>query len=249
MPEKRISRPERPGLMMMEGQQAEQGTAHAKDAHRGQDAAKRGSPLDAIRKHPLAAEAALLVLVVALIGGILYMNDLQSKIFIEKAEISAPIISIGPKTPGILERFYVQEGDSISKGQRLAQVDSQILTAEVNGVVVGIKNTPGQVVTSQDAVVKMIDTSQLRVVGRVQEDKGLRDIKPGQRVVFSVDAYDAKQYQGTVSSVGVTSRQSDIVFSISDKREPKEFEVKVLFDSNAYPELKNGMSAKLWVYK
>jgi hypothetical protein len=43
--------------------------------------------------------------------------------------------------------------------------------------------------------------------------------------------------------------QSDIVFSISDKREEKEFEVKATFDADAYPELKNGMSAKMWVYK
>jgi len=39
------------------------------------------------------------------------------------------------------------------------------------------------------------------------------------------------------------------VFSISDKRESREFEVKALFDSQAYPELKNGMSARMWIEK
>jgi hypothetical protein len=39
------------------------------------------------------------------------------------------------------------------------------------------------------------------------------------------------------------------VFSISDKREEREFEVRAIYDTNAYPELKNGMSAKMWIYK
>ena len=44
------------------------------------------------------------------------------------------------------------------------------------------------------------------------------------------------------------SQQSGVVFTISDKRETKQFLIKVRFDAAAYPELKNGMSARMWVY-
>jgi hypothetical protein len=67
--------------------------------------------------------------------------------------------------------------------------------------------------------------------------------------MFTVDAFPGKQYTGTIVSVANTPKTSDIVFSISDKREEKEFEIKAIFDLKSYPELKNGMSAKMWIYK
>ncbi len=50
-----------------------------------------------------------------------------------------------------------------------------------------------------------------------------------------------------VEAVAPSSRTGDIVFSISDKRQEQEFEVRVSYDVAAYPELKNGMSAKMWI--
>jgi hypothetical protein len=87
------------------------------------------------------------------------------------------------------------------------------------------------------------------VVGHVQETKGLKYLQVGQAAMFKIDAFGGKKYYGVVDEIGETSRQSGIIFNISDKREVREFDVKVRFDVNAYPELKNGMSAKLWVYK
>ncbi|VVC02785.1 HlyD family secretion protein [Candidatus Bilamarchaeum dharawalense] len=202
-----------------------------------------------VRGHPLFLDVLFIIALASAAFGFLYWQDIQGKVYIEKAEITAPIISIGPATPGVLEKFYVSEGDMVSKSQVLAEVGGKKLTAETSGIIIGIKNTPGQIVTSQDPVVKMINPQEMRVIGRLQEDKGLKDIVPGQKVMFMVDAFPQKEYHGVVDSVGMTARQSDIVFSISDKREEREFEVRVLFDTKAYPELKNGMSAKMWVYK
>jgi multidrug resistance efflux pump len=95
----------------------------------------------------------------------------------------------------------------------------------------------------------MIEPKELRIVGHIAEDKGLADIKLGQKVVFTVDAFGSKEYSGVVSSISPTSRNSDIVFSISDKRQEQEFDVKVSYDVKSAPELKNGMSARMWIYK
>jgi multidrug resistance efflux pump len=202
-----------------------------------------------IKKHPLITEFALLVVIAAVIGGYLYIQDMNNKIFIEKAEISAPIISIGSPASGQIEKIYVEEGDSVSEGQRLALVGNTTIYAETRGVIIWTKDNPGQITGPSDTIVKMIEPGEFRVVGRVQEDKGLADIRPGQRVIFTVDAFGTKQYGGFVDSVAMSARSSDIVFSISDKREPREFEVRALFDPLAYPELKNGMSAKMWIVK
>jgi multidrug resistance efflux pump len=202
-----------------------------------------------IKKHPLIAEFALLVIFAAIAGGYLYVQDMQGKIYIEKAEISAPIISLSSPVSGPIEKVYVEEGDGVSQGQRVALVANRTIYAETQGTVIWVKNAPGQMTGPGDPLIKMIEPGQFRVVGRVQEDKGLKDIHPGQRVIFTVDAFGAKQYEGYVDSVAASARTSDIVFSISDKREPREFEVRVLYDSRSFPELKNGMSAKMWIVK
>ena len=205
--------------------------------------------LHRIRRHPLFIDALLVLLAVAMAVGYFVYQDLQSKVYIEKAGISAPMISVGPSNPGILEKLYVQEGDMVSQGQKLALVGDETVTARTQGVVIGVTNVPGEFVAPGTPIVTMVDRRQLRLVGRVQEDKGLKDIHPGQRVAFTVDAFPGKEYNGSVESIAESARQNDIVFSISDQREEREFEVTAVFDIEAYQELKNGMSAKMWVYK
>jgi multidrug resistance efflux pump len=192
----------------------------------------------------------LVILVVgAAIGGWIYLQIANSRVYIEKSEINAPIILLKPNSTGILSRVFVSEADFVTKNMIVAMVGNNSIKATTNGIVLSIKNAPGQLVTTSDTVVSMIDPNELRLVGHLEEDKGLKEIKPGQNVVFTADAFDSKKYTGVVDLISVTSRQSDIVFSISDKRQEQVFDVKVKYDVDAYPELKNGMSAKMWVYK
>ncbi len=206
-----------------------------------------------IERTVIGAIGILLVLIVLLVAGVAYGSDYikisQSRIYVEKSEINAPIISLGPASPGILEKIFVSEGDKVRENMILAKVGDGYMHARTDGLVISVQNTPGQFVNAQTPVVKMIDPREFRVIGRVEEDKGLKDIMPGQRVIFTVDAFGSKQYEGIVDTISPASRDSDIVFSISDKREKKQFNVKATYDVDAYPELKNGMSARMWIYK
>jgi multidrug resistance efflux pump len=202
-----------------------------------------------IKKHPLAADAVFIIVLLALVGGFLYWHDASGKVYIEKAQISAPVIALSPSAPGIIDKFYVQEGDQVSQGQKLAMVGDEIITAKTQGIITWIQNTPGQMASPGQPVVKMVDPRQFRVVGQIAEDKGLADIKVGQKIVFTVDAFPGRQYNGVVDSIGTAATESDIVFSISDQRQERDFNVNAIFDVQAYSELKNGMSAKMWVYK
>ena len=202
-----------------------------------------------IRNHPWFWRGLIVLVVLIAIAGILYWNDLESKIYIENAQVTAPVISISPSSPGVIDELYVSVGDQVRKDQILAKVGDEVLHAKTHGLVTGVENTPGQTVTTLNPVISMIDTRELRVIGRVKEDKGLKDIYPGQHVEFVVDAYPSSQCQGVVEKIAPAAREGDIVFSISDKRQEREFEVTVSYDVNAYPELKNGMSAKMWIFK
>jgi multidrug resistance efflux pump len=180
---------------------------------------------------------------------IFYLNDLQATVYIENSEISAPVITLSPAAGGVLDSVFVREGDLISANTIVARVSGAQIMSKIDGLVISVQNTPGQLVTAQTPVVQMIDPGELRVVGHIEEDKGLSDIKLGQNVVFTVDAFGDRQYSGVVDSISPTSRAPDIVFSISDKRQEQEFDIGVKFDIGEYPELKNGMSARMWVYK
>ena len=189
------------------------------------------------------------IVFVVLIGAIIYLSVGAGRIFIEKSEISAPVISLTSVSGGVLEEVFVKEGDYIPANTIVAKVNGVSIKSMIEGLVIKVQNTPGQIVSSQTSIVQMISPKEMKVVGHIEEDKGLSDIKVGQRVIFTIDAFGSKQYPGIVDSIGASSRQGDVVFSISDKRQEKEFDVKVSFDVNAYPELKNGMSAKMWVYQ
>jgi multidrug resistance efflux pump len=211
-----------------------------------------GSFVGRIRGHPWFYPVIAILIVVAAVAGIFYWIDLQSKVYVENSRITAPEIAINPTGSGIIDKVYVSVGDEVYRNQWLAKVGNEILRAKTNGVITGVENAPGKMVNpliNPTPVISMIDTRQLRVTGQVQEDKGLQDIRPGQYVIFTVDAYPANRYEGTVEKVAQSAREGDVVFSISEKRQEQKFDVTVIYDVTAYPELKEGMSAKMWVYK
>jgi multidrug resistance efflux pump len=202
-----------------------------------------------LKQNPLILLGLVVVVLVSGFFGIRYWLDMSSKIFIENSEVNAQVTSLGPDTSGTLREVYVKEGDRVSAGQSLFNVGGKITSSMTPGIITMVQNTPGQFVSSQTVVVKLYDPSGLRVVGHIQEDQGLSDLRVGQKVAFTLDAFTGRQYEGTVDSIATISNDSKVVFSISDKRQEKQFDVKVAFDVNAYPEIKNGMSAKMWVLK
>ena len=64
---------------------------------------------------------------------------------------------------------------------------------------------------------------------------------------FTVDTFGSKEYVGVVDEVAQASQVS-ATSNIFNQRPVNEFNVYVRFDPAKYPELKNGMSARIWVY-
>ncbi len=192
-----------------------------------------------------AAILSLLILIVA--GGFIYWRMYQGRISIDTASIEAPEIDLAPSTGDILEEVYVREGDTVPANMVVARVGNELLKSKVAGLIVSVPKNVGADVRSGETVVAMIDPSALRVVGRIDEDKGLKNVTVGDTVVFTVDAFGGKKYSAVVDEVAPASRNSGVVFNISDKREVKQFDIKARFDTNAYPELKNGMSARMYI--
>jgi multidrug resistance efflux pump len=189
-----------------------------------------------------------IVIVGVILGGFLVWKSLSSHVSIEDSQITAPTIAIGPEAEGILAEVYVKAGDTVTADEPVARVGDEILSAKVAGLVIDVQNTPGQVFEPGQAVVSMIDPTQLRVDGTLEEDKGLSDIAVGQPVTFTVDAFGNQTFDGVIDSISPTAEDSGVVFDISDERAVQKFDIKARYDIAAHPEFKNGMSAKMTVY-
>lgn len=189
------------------------------------------------------------IIILGSIGGLIYWKFVSEQVYVENSLISATVINLSPKVGGTLEEVYVSVGDSVQDSAPIARVGNELIKAQSEGQILSIDTNIGDSFAPGQAVGKMINPADLRVVGQVQEDKGLADIKIGQTAIFTVDAFGSRQYSGIVDEISPTSNTGDIVFNISGTRQENTFNVKVRFDVSQYPELKNGMSAKLWIYK
>jgi len=203
------------------------------------------------RRRLVVTIVAVIVLVGALGGG-LYLYVSAQSVYIDQSIIQAPLINLSPANSGVLQAVFVKAGDTVTTDEPVAQVGNEIVKAKTDGQVVSVDENIGEfenALTGQAIVATMIDPSELRVVGHLEENKGLADVQVGDPATFTVDAFGSRQYQGIVDEVSPTSRASDVVFNISDQRPTNEFDVYVRFDPAKYPELKNGMSARIWVFK
>ncbi|HTY39544.1 MAG TPA: hypothetical protein VMC43_00400, partial [Candidatus Paceibacterota bacterium] len=171
-------------------------------------------------------------------------------VYIDLSVVQAPVIRLSPTTSGPLRSVFVKVGDLVTANQPIARVGNEIVKSETNGEIVSIDQNIGEyesALTGQSVVATMIDPAQIRVVGHLDEDKGLANVAVGNIAKFTVDAFGSKEYYGVVDEVGRTS-VSDTTSNIFSQRPTYQFNVYVRFDQTKYPELKDGMSARIWVY-
>lgn len=189
------------------------------------------------------------LVVLGAVVGAYYWFYSSKYIYTDDAQISAPLVELSPEAPSILKSIIVKEGQFVEANAPVARVDDTYIVTNTSGLVVGINNAIGKLFAPGMPVVTMINPQDLRVVALIDENGGFSDIHAGQKVEFTVDAFGSRVYDGTVDEIGRTANTSSVVFNISDKREVRQFPVKIKFDSARYPELLNGMSARVWIYK
>ncbi|MDE2020954.1 MAG: HlyD family efflux transporter periplasmic adaptor subunit [Patescibacteria group bacterium] len=198
-----------------------------------------------LNRRVMMITAAFVLVVGAAIAGGVYWLIAKSHVSIDNSLVSAPQIDLAPQGAGVLEVAYVRPGDLIDANTVVARVGDELIKSKVAGLVIAVQNEIGKLFNPGQAVVSMIDPAALRVVGQLDENKGLKDVRVGDPATFTVDTFGSKQYYGVVDEISPTARSGDVVFNISDQRQTQSFDVKVRFDAGAYPELKNGMSAKI----
>ena len=192
----------------------------------------------------------LIVIIVAvlLIGGFFIYEKTKDRVSIENSLVLAPIVSISPDAQGKILAIKVYDGEKVRKGDNLATVGTKTLNAYEDGLIVSTNNAVGSIANPQVPVVQMINFSDMRIAGTLDETKGLDKVKIGQAVSFTVDALPGLTFWGYVDEISPTAKQTQLQFSVSSERPTQQFLIYARFNAYANPAIKNGMSAKMTVY-
>lgn len=193
-------------------------------------------------------KAGIVLAILMLIGGLVFLAKTMNRVFIDNSLINAPVITIAPSSSGKLKELDVTEGQFVKKGDVLAVVGTETIRSDTDGLIIVSNNQVGSSVSPQTQLMQMIRTIDLRVAGTLDENKGLKDIHVGQTVSFTVDAFPGRTYWGYIDEISPSAKTTQLAFSISSERPTQQFVVYARFDTAKYPEIKNGMSAKLTVF-
>ena len=201
-----------------------------------------------IKNKAFLKKAGIFLTALLIIGTIIFLLKTTDRVFIDDSVITAPVISVSATTNGKLKELDVTEGQLVKKGDVLAVVGSETLRTDTDALVILSNNQVGSTISTQTQLMQMIRPIDLRVTGTLDENKGLKNVRVGQSVSFTVDAFPGKTYWGYVDEVAPSAKTTQLAFSISNERPTQQFVVYARFDTSKYPEIKNGMSAKLTVF-
>lgn len=204
------------------------------------------------RSRRLRPVVALIVLGIAIIavGGLIgygYVMGSAGTVYSEDATVHAPLIAVIPASPGPLDRVFVAQEDPVRKGMIIASVGGVPVRSPATGRVVSVVDSKGSLIGPTNPLAQLIDPEKMRVVARIKENKGLSRVKVGDPVSFTVDAFGSQRFNGTVTRIAQTASSTSQVFSISNTRPTQTYDVEIGFDGYSHPELKSGMSAKVWI--
>jgi len=187
-------------------------------------------------------------LLVLLAGLYILLQNIMGKVYIDNSLIQAPVITVSPGTSGKVQEIDVKEGQIVSSGDILAVVGSETLRAQTDGLITSASDLTGSTVNPQTSLIQMIRPIKLRVVGTIDENKGLNDIRVGQTVSFTVDALPGKTFWGYIDEISPSANTPVFSFSSSSERATQQFSIYAKFNTALYPGIKNGMSTKMVVY-
>ena len=81
------------------------------------------------------------VILLVIIGGIYWYIDYSKYIKTDDALVSSDVVAVSPKIMGRISKLYAEEGDSVKKGQLIAELDSTDIMAQKKQIISGKAQT------------------------------------------------------------------------------------------------------------
>jgi membrane fusion protein (multidrug efflux system) len=168
----------------------------------------------------------LLVVIALILGGVTYWYiDYKKYIKTDDAHVESDVVAISPKILGRIIKLYAEEGDSVKKGQLLAELDSTDLVAQKNQAIANheqAKTAVGQAEAKYQLDLKNNNVQEI-LLSKVQDDYN-RAKNQFKGDVITQEQYDhakksletaqaqleASQSQASVSGAQITSAKAAV---------------------------------------
>ncbi|KXU35144.1 hypothetical protein AXK11_07275 [Cephaloticoccus primus] len=118
-------------------------------------------------------------------------------------------IAITSRIPGRVTRLTVHDGQQISRGELLLEIESRLaaenparlaFTSPIDGFVLETQVELGSAVEPADTLLTLVDLSEVDVVGEVQA-RDIAEVRLGQRVRIRSTAYPEEVFEGEVKTI------------------------------------------------
>ena len=131
-------------------------------------------------------------------------EDLSSRSLISTKELEAAQVAVRSAEAQIKSSEAGVTQSRASLNQNEVNLGHTVITAPIDGIVIARQVDVGQTVAASMSAPELFiiaaDLTKMRVIANIDESDVGR-IRPGQPVTFSVDAYPAEEFEGTVSQI------------------------------------------------
>lgn len=237
---------------------------------------KRGDGLN-IRRIILFNVIGLLVLLGILYAGYTFYYRGIHYVTTSNAFIEGQEVPIAAQFAGNLSSWNVQNGQTVTAGQKLGQEDTSIelqqvgalaknvsvsksianaavITSPISGTVMQTSAAVGQIAAPGQALATVVDLNKLYVVANVNE-ADIRHVNVGDTVDIYVDAYPNLSLKGTVESIGLAANSLFALIPPSDQasgsytKVTQTIPVKIALSGYSGANLAPGMSTTVRIHR
>lgn len=169
----------------------------------------------------VSKKAILTILAVAIIGGAAvggFFWHNAGFIATDNATVATRMIPVPATGAGVLERFYLHEGQRVAANEILGWVEGgEAMRSPVNGLVSQTNAVQGQRVSPAETVAIISDTANVHIVANIEETDIL-NVRVGQHVYVRIDTFGRQQFAGYVANIGIAVLPDTDIFGSSASR-------------------------------
>ena len=163
---------------------------------------------------------------------------------VEEARQAWLLMVHGYRTEEIEQAAAARDAAQAAVAAIRRQKDELRITSPIDGVVEALELQPGDMVAAGAPVLSMLDQSDLWVRAYVPQNR--IDVRIGQRVRLTVDAFPDETWEGTISFIARQAEFTPSNVQTPEERSKQVFRIKVAIE-NLGGQLRPGMTADVWL--
>lgn len=165
------------------------------------------------------AIAIVVLLAIILIGGgvgvLYYTNEVMNYVSTDDAKLQGDLVMISAPAAGKLTKWDFTEGEQVHKGDVVGTITiapstlggmptTLDITAPQDGTIIQSKAITNEYVAPGTPLAMTTDLSQIYVVANIEESD-LQDVKVGNSVDITIDAFPNQVFSGQVQQIGLAT--------------------------------------------